>query len=73
MAPAEQAQERDDSKGEGVLNRKAVFFVCVLRWTVGRAGGEGGIMEQRRRDEDLGQAGQMLPRSPGGDSADYPA
>ncbi len=33
---------------------------------------EGGIMEHRR-EEYLGQAGQMLPRSPWGDSADYPA
>lgn len=34
---------------------------------------EEGIMEVRRREGDLGQAGQMLPLSPRGDSADYPA
>lgn len=34
---------------------------------------EAGIMEERREGEDLGQAGQMLPLSPGGDSTDYSA
>lgn len=34
---------------------------------------EGGITELQRRGEDLGQAGQMLPLTPRGDSADYPA
>lgn len=30
-------------------------------------------MELHRRDKDLGQAGQMLPLTPRGDSADYQA
>lgn len=34
---------------------------------------EGGIRKVCRREEDLGQARQMLPLSPRGDSADYPA
>lgn len=34
---------------------------------------EGGIMDEHRREEYLGQAGQMLSLSRRGDSADYPA
>lgn len=34
---------------------------------------EGGITEFQRRDKDLGQAGQMPPLTPRGDSADYQA
>ena len=34
---------------------------------------EGEIMEEHTRSEDLGQVGQMLPLTLGGDSADYPS
>lgn len=42
----------------------------MLRQTVGGAEGEEGIMEEDRKEEDLGQAGQMLSLCV--DSADYP-